>query len=141
MWHQNRKWNGEVAKNMYVDQLMPALKRTHGELASYRIVEDGDPTGYQSAKGKEGKRAAKIRSWRLPPRTPEWNPLDYSIWDDIEVKALNLAGKKETKASYAKIVKKVAKGLSVAYVKKTCAQMKKRIKKTLDAGGRHAKFE
>ena len=126
---------------MYEKHLLPALKRTHGTLDMYRIVEDGDPTGYQSSKGRAAKRAAKIGSWQLPPRTPEWMPLDYSLWATIESKALAAAGPKESKASYTRKLHKAAKGLSVAYVKKACGSMKKRIKGTLDAGGNHIKFE
>ena len=141
LWHPSEKWNGEAAKTMYEKHLLPALKRTHGTLDFYRIVEDGDPTGYQSSKGRAAKRAAKIRSWQLPPRTPEWMPLDYSLWATIESTALAAAGPKESKASYTRKLTKAAKSLSVSYVKKTCASMKKRIKMTLDAGGQHINFE
>ena len=91
--------------------------------------------------GKQGKQAAKIKSWKLPPRTPEWMPLDYSIWDHIETKALASAGKKENKASYALKLQKIAKGLSVNYVKKTCGSMKKRINGTYVAKGAHVEFD
>jgi len=141
MWKENKTWNSDEAKAMYELHLQPALTRTYGPRDFYRVVEDGDPTGYQSSLGKAGKRAAKIRSWRLPPRTPEWMPLDYSIWEEIERKALEAAAKKETKASYGKKLKKVAKGLNVAYVKRVCAAMKKRIQGTFDAKGEHIQFD
>ena len=92
MFHVHEKskgnWSGALAKGMYEGPLKTALHRTYGDLASYRIIEDGDPTGYQSSLGKEGKRNVGIRSWKLPPRTPEWNVLDYSIWREIERKAM-----------------------------------------------------
>lgn len=135
-----KKWNGEAAKNMYEKPLASALKRVYGALPTYRIVEDGDPSGYQSKKGKEGKRNAKIRSWQLPPRTPEWNPLDFSIWHTIETKALNSTPKKKhTKESWLKTLRKTAQGLSKDYVKNCCESMKSRIEKTYKAKGGHIK--
>ena len=84
---------------MYEKDLGPARRKAHGNKPQYRVGEDGDRTGYQSNAGKAGKRAAKIKSWKLPPRTPEWMPLDYAIWSRIEEDALQLAGAKETMAS------------------------------------------
>ena len=141
MWLPQKAWNGATAKAMYETHLKKALERTHGKLDFYRLVEDGDPSGYQSNLGQEGKRTAKIRSWQLPPRTPEWNPLDYAIWDKIEMKALKAAGKKETKATYGEKLKKAAKGLGVEYVKKVVGAMKKRIAGTYEAQGHHVKFD
>lgn len=141
MWLPTKKWNGGVAEDMYRNHLKPALQKTYGELDYYRVVEDGDPTGFQSTKGKAGKKAAKIHSWKLPPRTPEWMPLDYALWHDIEGRALKSAGKKETVASYKLKLAKAAKGLGVSYVKRVCAAMRKRIKATFDAKGHHIKFD
>ena len=140
-WLPQKKWNGAAAKEFYENGLRKALERAHGKLEFYRIVEDGDPTGYQSNLGKAGKRAAKIRSWQLPPRTPEWMPFDYSLWDAIEKKALKLAGKKESKKSYAEKLKKAARGLSVNYVKSTIGAMRKRICATFEAKGEHIKID
>jgi len=69
------------------------------------------------------------------------NPLDCPIWKKVEERASKLAGKKETKATYAKKIKRVAKGLGFACTKKTVGCMKERIKGTLDAGGRHIEFD
>ena len=134
-----KKWNGEAAKLMYEKPLAAALKRVYGDLSFYRIVEDGDPSGYQSKKGKAGKRNAKIRSWQLPPRTPEWNPLDYSIWNTIETKAYESSDPPHTRKSWVATLRKVARGLSKKYIKDTCASMKGRIEKTHKAKGQHIK--
>lgn len=123
MWHdastgtksKKGNWDGPAAKHMYEHALAKSLKRNYGDLQQYRIVEDGDPTGYQSLQGREGKRDAKIRSWKLPPRSPEWNPLDYSIWDTIENKALKSVKGKQTKASWFEAIKKAALGLDPKY--------------------------
>ena len=126
-------------KSMYEKDLGPALRKAHGNKPQYRVVEDGDRTGYQSNAGKAGKRAAKIKSWKLPPRTPEWMPLDYAIWSRIEDDALTLAGPKETKATYGKKLRKAALGLGPAYVQKVCGAMKERIQGVYAAQGHHYK--
>lgn len=135
----SKKWNGLYAQRMYEGPLAKALKDTYGKKKSYRIVEDGDPSGYQCEDGKAGKRAGKIRSWRLPPRTPDWNPLDFSIWKEIEDVALSKVKVKATKKEYAKIVHKVAMNLSTTYLKDTCAKVGKKIKETIEAKGQHIK--
>ena len=89
--------------------------------------------------GKAGKRAAKIKSWKLPPRTPEWTPLDCAIWSRIEDDALTLAGPKETKGTYGKKLRKAALGLGPAYVQKVCGAMKERIQGVYAAQGHHYK--
>eukprot|EP00973_Karenia_brevis_P058172 8097003-Karenia_brevis.AAC.1 len=84
MWHENPKpWNGTAAATMH-KQLGATLTKKLGVQRKYRIVEDGDPKGFQSNKGITAKKTAKLESWRLPVRSPEWMPLDFSIWAEIE---------------------------------------------------------
>ena len=134
-----KNWCGAYAKRMYEGPLKKALEEAYPELPYYVVIEDGDPNGYQTELGKAGKRKAKIRAKKLPPRTPNWQPLDYSIWKTIEGKALapakgKKAGKKKyTKKTYFQRLKRIARGLSKDYVKKTCGAMKKRIQATLAA--------
>ena len=66
-------------------------------------------------------------------------PLDYAIWSRIEEDALQLAGAKETKATYGQKLRKAALALTPSYVKKTCAGMKKRIQGVYAAKGHHYK--
>ena len=101
-------------------------------------MEDGDPSGYQSNKGKEGKKNARISSLQLPPRTPQWQPLDFSIWNEIEGRALKNV-EKHTKKSYLKRLRRIASGLPVKYVKDCCEAMHGRILSTKQAKGKHEK--
>ena len=70
-----------------------ALRGTYGQKRQYIVVEDGDTKGYQSSAGKQTKRAEKITSMMLPPRSPGWMPLDYSIWREIDRRVLAKQGK------------------------------------------------
>jgi hypothetical protein len=136
-----KKWNGTYAKRMYEGPLLTALKRTYGKQDKYYIVEDGDPAGYQSTLGKKGKKNAGIKSLKLPPRTPSWMPLDFSLWRTIEKKALAGNQRRDTKKSYLKCLRNAAHGLTTSYVKKCCGSLKKRIKATLKAKGMHEKTD
>lgn len=57
MWHylDKGKWNGAVAASMYKGPLLKALRRCHGELPRYIILEDNDPSGFKSRKGETAK--------------------------------------------------------------------------------------
>ena len=69
-----------------------------------------------------------------PPSTPDGNPLDYSVWSGVEGKACVKphASRQELKAS----VEREWEKMSVDYVKKTCASMKKRLFEIILAGGK-----
>ena len=122
---------------MYKD-LRASLARVWGVRGSYRVVEDGDPKGYQSTKGKDAKKENSIQSWRLPPRSPEWMPLDYAIWSEIDRRmcSAKISGE-ETKAQHIARLRRTALSLPKKYVKKVLAQMKPRIQATVHAKGKH----
>ena len=57
----------------------------------------------------------------------------------IEEDVLQLAGAKETKATYGQKLRKAALALTPSYVKKTCTGMKKRVQGVYAAKGHHYK--
>ena len=140
MWYVvPTKWSGEAAVAMY-KKLGEALRRKWGPRTSYRVVEDGDRKGYQSAMGKAAKRDESIVSWTLPPRTPQWMPLDFCLWNEIEQRALKAqVARKETKKQYAGRLRRVAMGLPSEIVNNCLASMQQRIKDTVAAKGRHTR--
>ena len=120
--------------------LATALKKTWGKKRQYTIVEDGDRKGNQSGKGVAAKERAKIRAMTLPPRTPAWMPLDFSIWHALDKKMAETApGVKETKAGYLARLEKTALSLPRSYVRKVLGSMKRNIQGVIEAGGYHAK--
>ena len=142
MWHvvKNNKWNGAAAAKMYTGPLATALKRTWGKQRVYTIVEDGDRKGNQSGKGVAAKERAQIRAMTLPPRTPAWMPLDFSIWHTIDERMAESAPSfTETKADYLGRLEKTARSLPRGYVRKVLGRMKGNIQAVIVAGGYHAK--
>ena len=63
-----------------------------GKKRCFRVVEDGDTKGFQSGKGVKAKQQQLIESWKIPPHTPSWMPLDFSLWNEIENRALSKPG-------------------------------------------------
>eukprot|EP00973_Karenia_brevis_P073575 10223221-Karenia_brevis.AAC.1 len=111
-WHENEgPWNGSRAALMY-ERLGAALRNHYGDKRSFRIVEDGDTKGFQSNKGKAAKKEQKIDPWVLPPRSPGWMPLDFSLWEEIETRVLAKRGyENEPVESYKRRLSITAKRL------------------------------
>ena len=79
-------------------------------------------------------------SWTLPPRTPQWMPLDFCLWNEIEQRVMKKqVAHKETKKQYAARLRRVATGLPSAIINNCLASMHQRIKDTVAAKGRHTK--
>lgn len=139
LWHVSTKpWNGEKAKLMY-GKLGEVLRKRYGIGGRFRVVEDGDTKGFQSGKGKAAKKAARITSFKLPPRTPSWMPWDFSLWDEIERRVLSKPFKGAMSAKvYAKRLSLTALRLPPRVVKNCLAKMKDNIVATKKAkGGRN----
>jgi len=143
MFHVHKKrWNGERAAENYKGPLLKALRRTWRERKSYTLVEDGDRKGNQSNKGIAAKKAAGIRAQVLPPRTPEWMPLDYAIWAQICDKLYDTAPQKtESKKEFITRLKGCAKKVTKGFVRKTIAKMKQKIADIRKNRGYHIKSD
>jgi hypothetical protein len=141
MWHVLEKnWCGAVAADMYSGPLLRSLKRTWGEKRHYTIVEDGDLKGNQSGLGIKAKEAAHIRAMTLPPRTPSWMPLDFSIWAKIEAAMDKTAPEgTETKADFIARLARCARTLPRSVVREALGRMKGNIQGVIDARGYYAK--
>ena len=139
MWRVTKqKWCGAEAANMYAD-LGKVLKRVFGHnRRKFRLVEDGDPKGYQSKKGKDAKDTARIESWQLPPRSPDLMPLDYSLWARIESRMFATAPSgRETHEAFLSRLRATAFGLSRAEVAGAVRQMKGRISAVVKSKGKY----
>ena len=53
-------------------------------LLKYRILEDSDTTGYKSIAAKEATEESKIRPIPYPRYSPDLNPMDYFLWNEVQ---------------------------------------------------------
>ena len=78
----------------------------------------------------------------MPPRSPDLNPLDYSVWFEINRKMCLQESrwptpKKETRKAFLARLRRTAKSLSADYVNKVTGNLESRLKLLKKATGRH----
>ena len=119
-----------------------SLAQDMGHQATLQIIEDGDRKGNQSNKGKQAKRDAKLKATVLPPRTPCWMPLDYSIWKAIVQKLVEtFPSGIESKSAFLARLRKSAKTLARGTVASSIRRMRKQILGVKSAKGYHPKSD
>ena len=138
-------WSAKKAAYMYKGPLLRTLRRAFPAHAARRnakwtVLEDNDPAGYTSAGGKAAKKEANIVSMDLPPRSPDLNVLDYSLWSAIGTAMRKQerkfrGGKTESKVQYMACLRKTALGLPTAVVSKAVMDIHRRIRLIEKAGG------
>ena len=126
---------------MYTD-LGARLRRARGVKPSYRVIEDGDPVGYQSKRGRDGKRAAKIRAWKLPPRSPGLMPLDFTLWKAIEDRLFQqrVVGY-ESQQKFMRRLEKTARALPKSLTRRSLLSMRKRLLTIVALKGKVSKLD
>lgn len=142
MWHVvDGRWNGEAAAKMYNGPLKRCLAKEYPHVRGpWRVMEDNDPSGYKSSKGMAGKREAGIITLDLPKRSPDLNPLDFSLWAAINRKMRQKergwpANKRETRKSYIARLRRTAYAMPKDYVDKIIGAMAGRVQQVLDFSG------
>ena len=141
LWHVNESWNGAKAAEMYA-KLGAALRATWGNKRAFRVVEDGDTKGFQSNKGKCATEEQRIESWMLSPRTPGLMPLDFSLWNEIERRALACnIGRAETSEQFAARLRRTALALPSDIVVRRLAKMKDNIRAIVASKGKHTHLD
>jgi len=134
MWRylEGKRWNAKEAVKMYKGQLRTALKRNFPGQKTFSVMEDNDPAGYKSKAALFAKAAVGIKTLRLPPRSPDLNVLDYSLWHAINVamrkqeEAMNIK-KTESAAAFKERLRKCALGLPKKTVTKAVMDMRRRV--------------
>lgn len=133
----NKKWNGHQACLMYkclAQSLYDSGRKQPGD--EILIVEDGDPSGYESGKAKAIKRQLNIRVLKLPPYSPCLNPLDFSVFAEVE-SLMTVSNRellirkmgKETRQSYLNRLRRKTRSLKTSYLRKTIGSLPKRLNK------------
>ena len=51
--------------------------------AHLACLEDNDPTGFKSNKGKAAKVSARIEPFEISRRSPDLSLCDYALWQEI----------------------------------------------------------
>ena len=143
LWHAiDGSWTGAKAAELYSGPLSKALKKAHPGRKQFTILEDNDPTGFRSKSGIEAKAAAGISVFRIPPRSPDLNVLDYAVWRQVTAKMREAekswpSRKKESRQDHVARLRRTALKLPKSFVDKAIGNMAKRCKRLYDAEGGH----
>ena len=138
LWHYLHKgrWNGQAAADVYKGPISRCLRRNYPEKVSYKVLEDNDPSGYKSRKAREAKAASKIVAMQFPRYSPDLNPCDFFLWDEIERRmTANRPRGKESIVAFKGRLRKTAMAIPEAVIRKGVQNIKKRARAIFDAGG------
>ena len=107
LWeYYDGSWCGQKAADMYAGPMRKVLQRNRpkqGGKRVWRIVEDNDPSGFKSGKGERAKKSLGIVALEWPKYSPDLNPLDFSLWKQIEDRARQKVGNRSISAARYKV--------------------------------------
>ena len=141
LWHViKEQWCAAVAGQVYEGPMLKCLKKEYPGKRSWSVLEDNDPSGYQSKGGKEAKARSHIIPFEIPKRSPDLNVLDYYVWSAVEKKLreqeLRMAeDKKETRIQFIARMRRAVKLLPAALIKKAIGDLSRRAKLLYKAKG------
>ena len=140
LWHYlDTNWCGKVAAEAYRGPVAKALKKTYPLRTTFNVLEDNDPTGFQSKKGLKAKEEVKINEFAIPKRSPCLNVCDYALWDEVNrcmrEQEARWKGKKDTREEFLERLRKTAFSLPESVVKKMVQGMKPRCERLYTAKG------
>ena len=114
----------------------PAMQKHRGAKRTYTILEGNGPTGYKSNAAKRMKETLRIRAIPFPRYSPDLNPLDFSLWQEVSNRmAQNQPKKVESVEAYKQRLKRTALGLSSKVVTEAILSTPNKIKEVRAAGG------
>ena len=118
------------------------LKKERGEKKKYVVLEDNDPVGYKSNKAIKAKGEMGIAAMSFPRYSPDLNPLDYSVWQEVESRVTKNKPKKlESVDVFKKRLRRTALGIPESVIRKGLENMKKRIQKCWENDGKFIKWD
>ena len=125
------RWGGDAAEHLYTEVVAPALRKHYPRKRSFSMLEDNDPSGNQSGKGRKAKEASKLNVFEIPNRSPDLNVLDYAIWSAVERRMRTQekqwpASKKETRSEFEKRLNRTARNLPSTFIDKCIGDMRRR---------------
>jgi hypothetical protein len=137
LWEYYKKWNGQVAADMYKGPIMKALVKQRGRKSSYLLAEDNDPSGYKSGKAVAEKRRLHIKTVEWPRYSPDLMPLDFSLWADISKRVAETAPSgRESVVAFQKRLRRLALQTPEARVRAAVEAMRTRAAQIWKAGGK-----
>ena len=111
---------------MYTGPVKAALQNAWPREKKHLMLEDNDPTGFKSGLGETAKKAASIKAFVIPKRSPDLSVLDYAIWKFMTRRMHAQEhkfspSKRETRAAYIERLRRAAMSNSKKSIGKAIA--------------------
>ena len=137
VWHYlPRSWSGQAAEKCYRGPIIKALRRNYPGQKSFKILEDNDPTGYKSNKAMAAKKELKINPIEFPAYSPDLNPCDFFLWDEVERRMVdNKPQGKESVDAFKTRLRRTAMSIPSSVILQGVASIKERSQQIYDADG------
>ena len=137
-----QRWCGDAAAALYTGPLAKKLRTEYPDRSSWAVLEDNDPSGFKSSKGMRAKRAAGIKAFEIPRRSPSLNVCDYFLWSHVNKKMRSQeqqwpAGRTETRKQYLQRLRRTALRIPRDVLNNAMADMHRRCQRLLAASGQH----
>lgn len=144
MWHSvpGGKWNSKSAVDMYKNSLAKRLQQVWPGKRPWTVLEDNDPTGFRCNAALKAKADLQIRTFRIPPRSPDLSVLDYAIWPEINKRMRKQElrwprAKREDRAQYLARLRRTALRLPRTFIDASIGDMRRRCQRVSAAEGGH----
>lgn len=131
------KVNTDVYLEILKDHVLPWITSTYDEETNVVFQQDGAPA-HTSKKTQNWLSENMPRFWSKtmwPPSSPDLNPLDFSVWANIEARACQHPHQnvESLRASIAKHWRE----MSSHYIIKVCKSFRRRLEAVIAANGGH----
>lgn len=126
--------NTEVYVNILQESVKPWIQANYPE-GKYVFQQDGAPC-HTSKRTQEWLASNLAAFWAKdmwPPQSPDLNPLDYSIWANVEDSACKKPH--SSVAALQKSIKKYWTQMPDSYIQKTCRAFRRRLEAVIKANG------
>ena len=139
VWHYlPTRWCGDEAANVYKTVIAPALRRWIGNKKKFISLEDNDPTGYRSNLAIAEKATQGIQPIQFPTYSPDINPCDYALWDEVQRRMDGpKAPKNETADAFKCRLRRTALSIPEKVVRKMLSGMVPRMEAVYQNDGGH----
>lgn len=135
----DKQWCGKEAVDMY-SELRAAMRKQYPRKRSFRVLEDNDPSGYQTKNAIAAKVAKKIETFGIPKRSPDLNVMDYFVWNEVERRLRKEErswpkNRKENRAQFIRRLRRTAKAIPGNLINKAIGDLARRTKLLYKAKG------
>ena len=136
------KWGGAAASAAYRGPILNVLQAECPGRNRFTVLEDNDPSGFQSGAGVKAKKDSGIHTFAIPKRSPVLNVCDYWLWSEVNKRMRRQEKKyphtkRETRSAFLARLRRTALRLPSSAVIAAIGDMKKRCSRLKAAKGGH----